>query len=63
MNNDRPTHRHRKSGNFYWLIARGHDCTNAHGRLVPVVIYRNAIGWWVREAAEFDEGFEELTHE
>jgi len=56
----RPTHRNRKTGNLYWLVARGHDCTNARETLVPVVIYRNSMGWWVREESEFDERFEEL---
>jgi hypothetical protein len=57
------THRHKRTGNLYHLVAEGRDCTNAHGRLVPVAIYRNSAGWWVRDLEEFNRNFEPLKGE
>lgn len=54
------THRHKTTGNLYELVALGNDCTNALNRLVPVAIYRNSNGWWVRELSEFEDRFEKL---
>lgn len=52
----RATHKHVKSGNWYQVMARGHECTNGQP-LRPVVIYRDALGdTWVRYAPEFDDG-------
>lgn len=52
----KPTHRHVKSGNLYRVHARGNECTN--GKPVSfAVIYQDRFGsWWVRDAAEFDDG-------
>ena len=58
MDEFRPTHRHKKTGGEYAVICRAvMEATHE-----PLVVYVGITGtYWVRPAAEFDDGrFEEI---